>query len=353
VIRLLGAFLAVSLAPIGVLAFLSLQESRSAEPHDEAANGSGEQAAEHSGETLFGIPIATIELGVAGISLAASALMALYIGRTIVRPIQELEASMTRVEGGDLEATTPVRSDDELGRLAESFNRMVEGVRRESFIRDLFGQYVTPELASVAIAKRGKLDGELVTSTILFSDIRDFTGVSEALPPSSLIEMLNRYFDKMSGLIVEHGGLVNKFGGDSILAIFGSPLNPNADHAVRAVRTALAMTRELEKFNREQASAWLPEIMIGIGIATGDVVAGNVGSTKRLEYTVIGDAVNVASRLQAMTKDAGHSVLANAETARGASDVARFVDVGETSVRGRVKKTRVLAVQDPELDQDG
>ena len=343
----------MSLAPIGVLAFLSLQESRGVEAHEAAEEGSGEHGAEDSGERLFGIPIATIELAVAGISLALSAFMALYIGRTIVRPIRELEASMTRVEAGDLEATTPVRSEDELGRLAGSFNRMVEGVRREAFIRDLFGQYVSPELASVAIAQRGKLDGQLVTSTILFSDIRDFTGVSEALPPSHLIEMLNRYFDTMSALIVDHGGLVNKFGGDSILAIFGSPLNPNPDHAARAVRTALSMTKELEKFNREQATAWLPEIMIGIGIATGDVVAGNVGSTRKLEYTVIGDAVNVASRLQAMTKDVGHPILASAETARAASAVARFVEVGEINVRGRVKKTRALTVHDDDLEPPG
>jgi adenylate cyclase len=351
VMRLLAAFLVVSFAPIAVLAFLSFQESRTGNVHQEAETEPEQQASRGSGERLLGFPIATIELAVAGISLIFSVLMAIYVGRTIVTPIRELEGSMSRVEAGDLDATTPVSSDDELGRLAASFNRMVDGLRREAFIRDLFGQYVTPELANVAISQRGRLDGQLVTSTILFSDIRDFTGVSEALPASNLIDMLNRYFDKMSALIVDHGGLVNKFGGDSILAIFGSPLNPNPDHAARAVRTALSMTKELAKFNREQASAWLPEIMIGVGIATGDVVAGNVGSARKLEYTIIGDAVNVASRLQAMTKDVGYPILANAETARAASHAARFVDVGDANVRGRVRKTRVLAVHHPNLDR--
>ncbi len=346
VLRLLGAFLVVGILPIGTFAFLSWRESRGIESHVEGEAGAEEGEAGGAAERLLGFSIATIELAVAGASLGLSALMALYIARTLIHPIQELESSMSRVQEGNLDVVAPVRSDDELGRLAGSFNRMVEGLRHEAFIRDLFGQYVTPELARVAIERQGRLDGELVTSTIIFSDIRDFTGVSEALPASNLIEMLNRYFSRMSARIVEHGGLVNKFGGDSILAVFGTPLNPSPEHAVRAVRAALEMVKEVGEFNREQARAYLPEIMIGIGIATGDVVAGNVGSSKKLEYTVLGDAVNVASRLQAMTKEVGRTILANAETARAASGTARFSEVGEVEVRGRVKKARVFVVEE-------
>lgn len=343
VLRLLAAFLAVSLLPIAILGYLSWRESRG-ESHVEQEGAALEG---RPGETLLGVPIASIELGVAAASLAISALMAVYVGRTLVRPIRSLESAMARVEAGDLEATAPISSDDEIGRLAANFNRMVEGLKREAFIRDLFGQYVTPELASVAIEERGKLDGQLVTSTILFSDIRNFTGFSEELPASSLIEMLNRYFDRMAGVVVEHGGLVNKYGGDSLLAVFGTPLNPNPDHASRAVTAALQMERALAEFNREQAAAWLPEIMVGIGIARGDVIAGNVGSERKLEYTVVGDAVNVASRLQAMTKDLGRPILANAETARAAPAAATFVDVGEVEVRGRAHKIRIFAVEEP------
>ncbi|MGH2810239.1 MAG: adenylate/guanylate cyclase domain-containing protein [Actinomycetota bacterium] len=341
----------VSLLPIAVFAILSYQESRLAGRHEEeAAGGHAEEprGEEASGEMdeLFGIPITTIELGVAGISLALSILAGLYIARTIVRPIRELESSMNKVEEGDLEAKAPVRSADELGRLAASFNKMVEGVRREAFVRDLFGQYVTPELAKEAIEHEGKLEGQLVTSTILFSDIRNFTGVSEELPASQLVEMLNRYFTRMADRIVEHKGLVNKFGGDSVLAMFGTPLNPNTDHAAQAVQAALAMCRSLEEFNADQETNYLPKIMIGIGIATGDVVAGNVGSIRKLEYTVIGDAVNVASRLQTMTKETGRTILANAETARAAPDAARYVEIGEVDVRGRTRKSRVFSVEE-------
>ena len=354
VLRLLAAFLGVSLLPIAVLASLSYVETRrphtEGEPHEEASEPG--QAAEEgvparSGEIeeLFGIPIAWIELGVAIVSLLLSVLMAMYVARTIVRPIQELESSMSKVEGGDLDVRAPIRSEDELGRLARSFNRMVEGIRREAMIRDLFGQYVTPELVKEAIDHGGKLDGQLVTSTILFTDIRDFTGVSEDLPASTLVKVLNRYFGLMSEAVVGNGGLVNKFGGDSLLAVFGSPLNPSTDHTVRAVTGALEMRTALAEFNEEQRKSYLPEIMIGIGIATGDVVAGNIGSSKKLEYTVIGDAVNVAARLQAMTKETGHAILANADTVRSAGDVAEFVEIGQVVVRGRTKKVRVFSVQ--------
>jgi adenylate cyclase len=209
-------------------------------------------------------------------------------------------------------------------------------------IRDLFGQYVTPELASAAIEHRGHLDGQLVTSTVLFSDIRDFTGISESLPASALISMLNRYFDRMSRVIVDAGGLLNKFGGDSMLAIFGSPLNPAPDHAARAVAAARALSNALARFNDEQRAAFLPEIMVGIGVASGDVVAGNVGSPAKLEYTVIGDAVNVAARLQAMTSELGESMLFSAETARLAAGAARFEPVGAVDVRGKARPVTVV-----------
>ena len=355
VLRLLAAFLGVSLLPISVLAILSYVESRGMTHSEEAGHeeaGEGESTGAESGdvEELFGVPVTSIELGVASISLVLAILMAMYVARTIVRPIRELEASMTRVEAGDLETRAPVRSQDELGRLAKSFNRMVEGVRREALIRDLFGQYVTPELVNEAIAHEGKLEGQLVTSTILFSDIRDFTGVSEELPASTLVEMLNRYFSRMAETVVSNGGLVNKFGGDSLLAVFGSPLNPTKDHPVQAVEAALAICRALDEFNAEQRESYLPEIMIGIGVATGDVVAGNIGGIKRLEYTVIGDAVNVAARLQAMTKETGETVLASAETVRSAPDAARFVEIGELEVRGRTKKVRVFSVEPKPTD---
>lgn len=337
-VRLLAAFLVVSILPIGILAYLSWRE------------GSGEEGAEaeaHADEMIFGLSVATVELAVAGVSLLLSIGMALFVSRTLVRPLRRLQESMRRVEGGELDVAADVSSSDEVGQLAMSFNHMVDGLRREALVRDLFGQYVTPELAEAAIERRGELDGQLVTCTVLFADIRNFTGIAEALPATRLIKILNEYFSRMSTVVVEEHGFVNKFGGDSLLAVFGTPLNPDPDHAACGVHAALRMESVLAAFNREQEDAWLPQIMIGIGIATGDVVAGNVGSETKLEYTVIGDAVNVASRLQAMTKDLDERILVDGETARAAGSIARFQRVADVSVRGKARPIDVFAVAEP------
>jgi adenylate cyclase len=333
VVRLLVAFLVVSLLPISVFAFLSTRE--------------GSEGEEHAAETIAGVSIATIELAVAGASLVLSVLIALSLGRTLVRPIRGLQESMRRVQGGDLRTRAEVRSEDEIGRLTASFNSMVEGLEREALISDLLGQYLSPELAELAIEQRGRLDGQLVTCTALFADIRNFTGLTEALPPEMLLEMLNRYFARVSGAIVSEGGLVNKFGGDSVLAVFGTPLNPDPDHACSAVRAGLSILRELEEFNRDQAASRLPEVMVGIGVATGQVVAGNVGGRSKLEYTVIGDAVNVASRLQALTKELGESMLVSASTAQASSQMCRVTALADVDVRGKAEPVSVFRAQPP------
>jgi adenylate cyclase len=339
-VRLLAAFLVVSILPISILGYLSWRES-----NGSSEEGAAEEA--HTTEEIFGLSTATVELVVAAASLVLSVLMALLVARTLVRPLRRLQAAMRRVEQGELDVASEVTSTDEIGQLAMSFDHMVEGLRREALVRDLFGQYVTPALAEAAIERRSELDGQLVTCTVIFVDIRNFTGIAEALPATRLLKILNEYFARMSTVVVEENGFVNKFGGDSLLAVFGTPLNPDPDHAECGVLAALRMDKVLAEFNREQKEAWLPQIMIGIGIATGDVVAGNVGSETKLEYTVIGDAVNVASRLQAMTKDLDEHILADGETARAASRFARFSSVGEVEVRGKARPVEVFAVSDP------
>jgi adenylate cyclase len=351
-VRLLTAFVIVSFLPIGVLAALSLQEAAS-EPegiHEEA--GEAEPTAAHP-ETLAGVPIAVIELVVAGVSLALSVGAALYVGRTIIQPLRSLEASMQRVETGDLEATATVTGNDEIGHLAAVFNRMVAGLRCEATIRDLFGQYVSPEVARMAIEEAGRLEEQVVRCSVLFVDIRRFTALAEVLPPARLIGTLNRYFERMLAAVEAEGGIVNKFGGDSLLAVFGSPLNPSDDHARRAVRAALRMRSALAEFNREQAQAEMPELRVGFGLATGEVVAGNVGSSRKLEYTVIGDPVNLAARLQELTTELAAEILVSAETARLASGEAHLRSLGEIEVRGRVEPVEVFAAEPPNTESAG
>jgi adenylate cyclase len=249
---------------------------------------------------------------------------------------------MQLVESGDLDATALVSRGDEIGNLAAAFNRMVVALKREAFVRDLFGQYVSPQVARLAIEKEGSLEGQVIECTVLFVDIRRFTALAEVLPPARLIGTLNRYFERMLVVVESEGGIVNKFGGDSLLAVFGSPLNPSPDHAERAVRAAMGMRVALADFNREQAAAEMPELQVGFGLATGELVAGNVGSDRKLEYTVIGDPVNLAARLQELTTELGASILMSEATARHAGSVARLRSLGEIEVRGRAEAVEVF-----------
>jgi len=341
VVRLLAAFVVVSLLPIAVLAVLSLQEAGT-DPGAHA--GETGEAAGHG--SLAGLPIEFVELSVAGVSLALSVAAGLYVSRTIIRPLRSLEGSMQVLETGNLDARAAVSTDDEIAHLAAVFNRMVAGLKREALVRDLFGQYVNPEVARLAIEQEGRLEGEVVECTVLFVDIRRFTSLAEVLPPKRLIGVLNRYFDRMLTVVEAEGGIVNKFGGDSLLAVFGSPLNPTADHAERAVRAALRMRVALATFNREQVATEMPELRVGFGLATGELVAGNIGSSRKLEYTVIGDPVNLAARLQELTPELGADILMNATTARNASEVARFRSLGRIEIRGRAEPVEVFSAED-------
>jgi class 3 adenylate cyclase len=211
-------------------------------------------------------------------------------------------------------------------------------------IRKMFGRYVTPQVAEHAIAHGPKLGGQQTVATVLFSDIRNFTALTEDLPADILIDMLNRYFEAMSDAVMRHNGLINKFGGDSLLAIFGTPLNPTTHHADHAVNAAQAMLMALERFNADQRTRDEPTLRIGIGIATGPVIAGNVGSKERMEYTVIGDTVNLASRLEALTKTRIDLVLLDEATAADVQDVP-LKSLGDVQIRGKQAPVAVYTVQ--------
>lgn len=188
-------------------------------------------------------------------------------------------------------------------------------------LRNLLNIYVSPEVAQEALTHGTKLGGELIECTVLFSDIRGFTSIAENLAPDELMSLLNRYMSMMVEVIVENGGIVNKFGGDSLLAIFGTPLNPADNHAAQAILSAQGMFAALNIFNQEENS---PHLEIGIGIATGSVVAGNIGGRERIEYTVIGDTVNLASRLEGKTKEIDGNTLIITETYAQASQTIAF-----------------------------
>jgi adenylate cyclase len=264
---------------------------------------------------------------------------------------------MGKVQGHNLDVSVPVTSNEEFGYLGERFNDMTAGLRRGEQIRSLFGLYVSPEVAQSAVETGAGLGGQMCACTIMFSDLRDFTSLTERLTPENLVDLINRYMTAMVSPIVDHGGVVTRFGGDSILAVFGSPLNLMTDHADQAVNAAFDMRQALQEFNRNASEPFVngrqpvdrqpvdrqPVLENGIGIATGPVIAGNVGGKERIEYTVMGDAVNLASRLEGMTVDLHYPILISEETfaAIGTLTARQLPDV---PVKGKAKPVTIYGL---------
>jgi len=289
-----------------------------------------------------------VQLFILAVGLVAGVITAILVARAIVGPLQVLQEAMGRVERNKLNTRIVVTTNDELGYLSERFNSMTDGLRQGERLRELFGLYVSSEVAQAAVETGAGLGGELVNCSVMFSDIRDFTTLSEQMPPRQLVELINRYMTDMVSVIINHGGVVTRFGGDSILAVFGTPLNPMSDHADRAVRTAIEMRRALAAFNQQETVARLPTLESGIGIASGPVIAGNVGGKERIEYTVMGDAVNLAARLEDKTKDTGFPILVSDETYQALNEVP---DVGvrsltDVQIKGKRDRVTLYALSD-------
>lgn len=282
-----------------------------------------------------------MQVFILGVGLLAGVITAVLVARAIVEPLQDLQAAMGRVEDNELDTRVVVTTNDELGYLSERFNVMTDGLRQGKRLQELFGLYVSTEVAQAAVETGAGLGGTLVDCSVIFSDIRDFTTLSEQMPPGRLVDVINRYMTAMVSVIVDHGGVVTRFGGDSILAVFGTPLNPMTDHADRAVRTAIGMRRALAAFNQEETPDGLPNLESGIGIASGPVIAGNIGGKERIEYTVMGDAVNLAARLEEKTKDAGSPILVSAETYQALDGVQDLRARALTDVQIKGKRDRV------------
>ncbi len=236
--------------------------------------------------------------------------------------------------------------------------RLTGEERDRERLRQMFGRYVSDEVVERLLAMRHRPDlgGEAVEVTVLFSDIRGFTTISERLTAHEVVEMLNAYFSRSCEPILQQGGTVNKFIGDAVMAMFGSPV-PYPDHARRAVRAALAMARTAEEFrtwmNGRFGDRGLPEFRVGIGLHTGEAVVGDIGSPKRTEFTAIGDTVNTASRLEGKTKDLGWAIVASEATIRAAGSGVRTGGQATVPVKGRTGQVVVFGVTGLEEGKGG
>jgi class 3 adenylate cyclase len=246
--------------------------------------------------------VRTLVLGISLLAGVVALAVGLWLAGRVTRPIAALTRGVARVAAGDLSQALPVRSRDEVGLLTRAFNGMLEGLRQRDFIRDTFGRYVSPEVAQTVLESPGglRLGGEKREVTVLMSDLRGYTRFVEQGDPAVVVEVLNHYLGRMTDIIVEHGGTINEFMGDGIVAFFGAPL-AMPDHAVRAAACALAMQTALDEVNRGHAERGLPRLEMGIGLNTDVAIVGNVGSEKRAKYTAVGTAINLAARVEACT----------------------------------------------------
>jgi adenylate cyclase len=242
-------------------------------------------------------------LALGGVSLAVGLLATFMAARAASDPIVAVREALAEVEQGNLDVEVPIYDGSEVGLLQAGFNRMVEGLHERERIRDAFGAYVDHDVAEHILEEGVSLEGEEVEVTLLFLDVRDFTSWAEQVEPREVVKTLNDLFERVVPIVHEHGGHVDKFVGDGLLAVFGAPRRDerHADHALDAAR---GIARAVEDHDLE----------VGIGLNSGAVVAGNVGGGGRLEFSVMGDAVNLAARIEAATRETGDTILLSDHT---------------------------------------
>jgi class 3 adenylate cyclase len=273
--------------------------------------------------------------------------------RWIAQPLRELGVQARRIREGDLDVAIVPHSRDEIGALARTMAEMVQGLRDRDFIRDVLGRYVSPELAEQCVRDRGalRLGGEVRTVSILMSDLRGFSGLTERLGPAAMIGLLNRYLGVMTPVILQHRGTINEFIGDAILVLFGAPFE-RPDDAERAVRCAWAMQGAMAGFNRESRLHELPPLVMGIAVHSGQVVAGNIGSQDRMKYGVVGPAVNLVGRIESLT--VGPQVLVSQATLDRVGHLVTAGPAMEVAVKGVPAPVTVYEVKgvagEPPLD---
>ncbi len=232
---------------------------------------------------------------------------------------------------------------------ARLFDEVAESREAERSVRQMFQKYVPADVVREVLNMRdgGRLSAKL-TATVLFSDIRGFTSISEKLPPEEVVGFLNDYLKRMVNIVFDEGGIVDKFIGDSVMAVFGAPV-PKPDDAVRAVRAALRMINEVARFNQRQRRTGGVEIDIGVGLHTGPLIAGNIGSDRKMEYTVIGDTVNVANRVESLNQQMETSVLITRECYEATGRAFAVRELPRMQVKGKELPLQVYEVLREEI----
>jgi adenylate cyclase len=268
------------------------------------------------------------------VGLLLSHELAILLSRGITGPINDVRRALERVRDGDLTARVPVITSDELGELAHDFNQMARGLEEREEMRDAFGTYMDKEVAALILSGQFPQEGVEVDVSIMFCDVRGFTSYAENAKATEVIATLNRLFETMVPIVDRHGGHVDKFIGDGLLAVFGAP-ETYPDHADRAVRAACEIATAV--------NAGDSGLTVGVGVNTGRVVAGSIGGGGRLNFSVIGDAVNVAARVEGATRQTGDDVLITGATRDLMLGRPALVSRGTIPLKGKAEPLEVFA----------
>ncbi|AFM28109.1 adenylate/guanylate cyclase domain-containing protein [Desulfomonile tiedjei] len=292
-LKMIAVLLLIGLVPVSVVSFLTLQQIHLVQ------NGSIDFE-----DFLARMPF-TIGF-LLFFAVASGTALSILIAHTVSLPLRQAGTTMERIREGDLNVTIPVLSNDEIGLMLAGLNRMVEGLRERDTIRETFGMYLSPDVVTRLLRspESVNLGGQLKEITILVADLRGFTACTANLKPELVLKLVNMYLEKMVEIILKHGGIIDEFTGDGILAFFGAP-KYLPDSQMAALRCAVEMQEQMPEFNREISEA-LPEIgsrelTMGIAVNSGELVVGNIGSEKRKKYGAVGVPINIAFRVEKLT----------------------------------------------------
>jgi len=275
------------------------------------------------------------------------------VSANIVRTLRRLIEGAQAVQDGELTVAIPVASNDEVGQLAAAFNRMVVEIRAKERIQNAFGKFVDPRIVAGFVSEAGDIEhAERQVVTVFFSDIAGFTSMSEQLTATAIVNLLNHYFAAVTGSIRANNGIVDKFMGDGLMAFWSSPFSPADSHAASACLSALAQQEAITKLNQELPNILglrrdAPAFTVRMGIATGEAVVGTIGSTVSRSFTVIGDTVNLASRLESVNKMFGTRIIVAESTLRLAKQVVESRELDLITVVGKTEPVRIYELLCP------
>ncbi|MCW8914541.1 MAG: HAMP domain-containing protein [Magnetovibrio sp.] len=293
------------------------------------------------------------------LALIISMGVAILITQMLVKNVRNLVSAAEAVENGDLDVEVPIVTQDEVGKLTASFNEMVSGLRMKERIKDTFGKYMDPRLVSRLLdnPELTQLGGDRHEMTVMFIDLQGYTSISEKLPPADLVNMLNMFLAHMTDAISEKSGVVNDFLGDAVMAYWGPPFTSEDEHAALACKAALEASKRFELFCSEVSvelgsKADGLELGMRIGISTGEMVAGNIGSKTTRKYSVIGDPVNLGARLESANKNYGTQIILSDRTYELAVDEVEARELDVVRVKGKDTPTRIYELLSTKVDHE-